>query len=94
MKLKKYRPNFFTGLKDEYFEINTRDELFSSKLCKPWLDQNYVLVVYANSLVGINNSEWLVVSSNISDEDSKILGEWIYTLNNLPSYKNENRNSK
>ena len=36
MKLKKYRPRFFTGFEDEYYEINSREELFNSELCKHW----------------------------------------------------------
>lgn len=87
MKLKKYRPNFCTGFEDEYYEINSREELFNSELCKHWINDGFILsLLNDGTLMVINNECWYVISTNISEKDCKILKEWIYLIE-LPNYK-------
>lgn len=87
MKLKKYRPRFFSGFEDEYYEINSREELFNSELCKHWVTDGFILsLLNDGTLMAINNEHWYVISTQISREDCEILKEWIYLVE-LPNYK-------
>jgi hypothetical protein len=41
MKIKKYRPNFFSGFEDVYYEVSTKEELLASDLCKYSIDNGF-----------------------------------------------------
>lgn len=84
MILKKYRPNFFSGFEDEYYEVNNKKELLESNLCSGWIQDGFIIVLYDNTLMAINNEHWYVISILESEEDINQMKDWIYVLKNFP----------
>lgn len=92
MRLKKYRPRFFTGFEDQYFEVNSREELLESDLCRTIIEDGYIICLFDNTLMAINNDKWWVVSIIDSKEDIEQLKDWVYELKEFPRYKFKNVN--
>ena len=87
MILKKYRPAFFEGFEEKCYEVNSKEELLSSELCKGWIQRGFeiCLIVQYNgegSIMAIIQSDsekgatWWTVS-NVSEEKVKILKQWL-----------------
>lgn len=86
MKIKKYRPNFFTGFDDEYYEVSTKEELFESDLIKDCLGlPNYHRISYSQHtenqlaiMLELNGGhEWWVLALVHEPNDIKTLKEWL-----------------
>lgn len=86
MKITKYRPNFFSGFEDEYYEVNTKEELFESELIKPLTEYpNFHRISYSQQseqqlaiMLELNKGyEWWVVALVHDPEDIKMLVEWL-----------------
>lgn len=97
MKIKKYRPAFFTGFEDEYYEVSTREELFESELVKPLTEYpNFHRISYSQTsdeqlaimLELDGGCEWWVLALVHNQEDIKTLKDW------LPEIEYKKRNEK
>lgn len=86
MIIKKYRPAFFTGFEDEYYEVSTKEELFDSELIRPLLKMpNFHRISYSQRsesqlaiMVELNEGyEWWVVALIHNLSDIKTLKEWL-----------------
>lgn len=86
MRLQKYRPAFFTGFEDEFYEVNTKEELFESALIKPLTEYpNFYRISYSQNsdrqlaiMLELNKGyEWWVIALVHNKEDIKTLKEWL-----------------
>lgn len=80
MRIKKYRPNFFTGFPDEYYEVNSKDELMTCGLIS-FLDGFTGFSFRSDGGQGIlsanyeDGSHWVIALIH-NEEDIKTMGEW------------------
>lgn len=92
MKIKKYRPNFFTGFEDVYYEVNSKEELLASELCKYFIDNDFEICFSMKELYGYimaikqdkiakDGAEWWVLAIIDNVQDVETLTEW------LPNYE-------
>lgn len=88
MKIKKYRPNFFSGFEDVYYEVNSKEELLESELCKYSVDNGYEICFskdkedygFIMSFKPTNNeecAEWWVLAIITNTQDVEILASWL-----------------
>lgn len=86
MRIKKYRPAFFSGFEDEYYEISTKEDLFASELVKSVaVLPNFYRISYSQQseqqlaiMVELNEGyEWYVLALVHDAEDVKTLKEWL-----------------
>ena len=62
MKIKKYRPNFFSGFEDVYYEVNSKEELLASDLCKYSIDNGFEICLSKENFYG---ASWLLNKTKI-----------------------------
>ena len=87
MKIKKYRPAFFEGFDDVYYEVNSKEELLASGLCKRIIDNGYEICFskeanrgYIMAIKQANNergAEWWVLAIIYNTQDVANLSEWL-----------------
>lgn len=86
MIIKKYRPNFFSGFEDEYYEVNTKEELFNSELIKPLTElPDFHRISYSpqsESQLAImvelkEGYEWWVVALIHDKSDIETIKKWL-----------------
>lgn len=91
MKIKKYRPNFFSGFEDVYYEVSTKEELLASDLCKYSIDNDFEICLSKEDGYGCimaikqdknseDGAEWWVLAITTNEQDVEILASW------LPNY--------
>ena len=89
MKIKKYRPAFFEGFEDEYFEVNSKEELLESELCKPWITDKYTICFSYGTIIAITpaenkyGAEWYVVAIIKGYNENQILEKWLPSFETL-----------
>ena len=94
MKIEKYRPNFFTGFEDIYYEVNSKEELLASDLCKFSLDNGYeICFSKINDAYGCimaireeqneEGAEWWVLAIIKNSQDVAMLTSWLPDWNYL-----------
>lgn len=92
MKIKKYRPNFFSGFEDDFYEVSTKEELLASDLCKYSIDngfkicfskveEDYGLIMAIKEVKNKDGAEWWVLAIITNEQDVEILASW------LPNYE-------
>lgn len=104
MKIKKYRPNFFSGFEDVYYEVNSKEELFTSELCKYSIDDGYEICFSKERddygyIMAIkqdkdkqNGAEWWVLAIITNIQDVTTLASWLQDYNYLcKEYKIKNK---
>lgn len=89
MTIKKYRPNFFSGFEDVYYEVNSKEELLASELCRGWVNDGYEICFSKNredygNIMAIkqdesdeDGAEWWVLAIIKNEQDIKTLTEWL-----------------
>ena len=87
MKIKKYRPAFFEGFEDVYYEVNSKEELLKSELCKCGVDNGYEICFsketnrgYIMAIKQAKNeegAEWWVLAIIYNSQDVATLSEWL-----------------
>ena len=91
MKIKKYRPNFFEGFEDVFYEVSTKEELLASDLCKYSIDNGFEICLSKKDGYGHimaikqdtnseDGAEWWVLAIITNEQDVEILENW------LPNY--------
>lgn len=101
MYIKKYRPNFFSGFEDVYYEVKSKEELLASDLCKYSIDngfeicfskveEDYGLIMSIKPTNDEECSEWWVLAIIDNEKDVKTLTEWLPDWEYLcKEYKNK-----
>jgi len=78
MKIKKYRPAFFEGFDDVYYEVNSKEELLASgyEICfSKETNRGYIMAIkQANNERG---AEWYVLAIIYNAQDVATLSEWL-----------------
>lgn len=88
MKIKKYRPNFFSGFEDVYYEVNSKKELLESDLCKYSIDNGFEICLsrgeaYAcimaikQDINSEDGAEWWVLAIITNEQYVEILASWL-----------------
>lgn len=88
MKIKKYRPNFFSGFEDVYYEVNSKEELLASDLCKYSIDNGFEICLSKEDCYGCimaikqdknseDGAEWWVLAIIYNTQDVATLSEWL-----------------
>lgn len=104
MKIKKYRPNFFTGFEDVYYEVNSKDELLASDLCKYSIDNGFeICIAKERDDYGLimavkqdqsdkEGAEWWVLAIIYDAQDVETLANWLTDFDSKrKEYKNKIR---
>lgn len=97
MRIKKYRPAFFSGFDDVYYDINSKEELLNSELCKYLIKQEYTicfskhgdeqgLIMAIKPAKNEDNAEWWVVAIIYNKQDIDTLTNWLPDWNGLVEY--------
>lgn len=110
MKIKKYRPNFFTGFEDEYFDVNSKEELLASELCKRIVDNGYEISFSVSSkedkrycqgiIMAIRQApneygaEWWVLALIHKLKDIETLESWLPSWEELRNKYKNIKNNK
>ena len=101
MYIKKYRPNFFSGFEDVYYEVKSKEELLESDLCKCNIDngfeicfsnveEDYGLIMAIKEVKNKDGAEWWVLAIIDNEKDVKTLTEWLPDWEYLcKEYKNK-----
>lgn len=99
MKIKKYRPAYFEGFTDEYYYVQSKEELLDSNLCKPWIECGYVIsfskseIYEQGHIMAIKENkedkkgEWWVVALIYNKKDIETLANWLPDFEQLKSNK-------
>ena len=87
MKIKKYRPSFFEGFDDVYYDVNSKQELFASNLCNDWINDGYEIcfsketnrghVMAIREEQNEEGAEWWVLAIINNTQDVATLSEWL-----------------
>lgn len=88
MKIKKYRPNFFSGFEDVYYDVNSKEELLESDLCKYSIDNGFEICLSKEDGYGCimaikqdksseDGAEWWVLAIVDNEQDIQTLAEWL-----------------
>lgn len=89
MTIKKYRPNFFSGFEDVYYEVNSKEELLASELCRGWVNDGYeicfskdkenygVIMAIKQDLSSEDGAEWWVLAIITNAQDVETLASWL-----------------
>lgn len=88
MKIKKYRPAFFEGFEDVYYDINSKEELLESELCKWSVDNGYEIcfskakedygfIMAIRKEQNEEGAEWWVLAIIYNTQDVATLSEWL-----------------
>lgn len=86
MKIQKYRPHYFTGFEDKWFEVNSKEELLdcellkSDKRYKDFFRHSYVADDddFANIMAEFDNGhEWFVIGNVYGKEDVETLKSFL-----------------
>lgn len=86
MKIKKYRPAFFTGFEDEYYDVSSKEELFESGLIKHLREYpDFHRISYSQQSEGQlaimlelkEGREWWVIALVHNKDDIRTLKEWL-----------------
>lgn len=83
MRIKKYRPTFFDGFEDVYYDINSKEELLTSELCKWSIEHGYVIEFSYHETqscimaVKKDRSEWWVLALIDEPQDMDVLKDWL-----------------
>lgn len=89
MIIKKYRPNFFSGFEDVFYEVKSKEELLTSDLCKYSLDNGYELcfakerddyghiMAVKQDLSDDKGVEWWVLAIINDAQDVGTLASWL-----------------
>lgn len=91
MEIKKYRPAFFEGFDDVYYDVNNKEELLKSELCKYSVDNGYEIcfskdkedygfIMAIREQQNEEGAEWWVLAIITNEQDVEILESW------LPNY--------
>ena len=88
MKVRKYRPSFFSGFPDEEYEVNSKEELLNSPLCAniitmPSFDRftfNAYEEDYGILSSNFTSGEHYVVAIIKNKEDVATLKEWFNNI--------------
>lgn len=106
MKIKKYRPAFVTGFEDVFCEINSKEELFASDICKYAIDNgfeicfskedlDYGLIMAIIKASNKDGAEWWVLAIINNAQDVETLTEWLPDWEEkLQEYKQLNNKTK
>ena len=88
MKIKKYRPAFFEGFEDVYYDINSKEELLESELCKYSVNNGYEIcfskdkedygfIMAIRKEQNEEGAEWWVLAIIYNAQDVANLSEWL-----------------
>ena len=110
MRIKKYRPAFFEGFEDEFYEVNSREELMECELVKSAEecggevcfsyreDRPSCLMLVIENREEENGCEWWVVAVITDHADALTLKDWLpeweATIQKYKSMKNEHEQTK
>lgn len=101
MKIKEYRPAFFSGFEDVYYEVNSKEELLESELCKGLVKHGYEMSFskekedygFIMAIKEANNedgAEWWVIAIIHNAQDVETLSNWLPDWDELVEfYKNK-----
>lgn len=101
MEIKKYRPAFFEGFDDVYYEVNSKEELFASELCKHCVadgyeicfskaKEDYGFIMAIREEQNEKGAEWWVLAIIYNTQDVATLSEWLPDWNlKREEYKNK-----
>lgn len=89
MRIKKYRPAFFEGFEDKFYEVNSREELMESELIKTAVgcggevcfsyqeDASSCIMLVIDKPEEERGCEWWVVAIIINHDDALTLKGWL-----------------
>ena len=88
MKIKKYRPNFFSGFEDVFYEVNSKAELLESDLCKYSVDngfeicfsrieEDYGVIMAIKEAQNEDGAEWWALAKIDNSKDVETLANWL-----------------
>lgn len=89
MKIKKYRPNFFSGFEDVYYDVSSKEELLESELCKYSVDNGYeicfskekedygCIMAIKQDTNSEDDVEWWVLAIITNKQDVETLTSWL-----------------
>ena len=88
MKVKKYRPSFFSSFENVYYDVNSKEELLASELCKDCVDdgyeicfskdkENYGFIMAIREAQNEEGAEWWVLAIIFNAQDIATLSEWL-----------------
>lgn len=96
MIIKRYRPAFFEGFKDEYFEVSTKKELLESNLCAYSISEGYKIAFDQSSANGQGfimairenpiqkgKGDWHILALVYDQEYISKLKSWLYDFNEI-----------
>ena len=97
MKIKKYRPAFFSGFDDVYYDINSKEELLNSELCEYFIKEGFTICFSKHGdeqgmIMAITpakneyNAEWWVVAIIDNKQDIDTLANWLPDWTKLVEY--------
>lgn len=97
MRIKKYRPAFFSGFDDVYYDINSKEELLNSELCEYFIKEGFTicfskhgdeqgLIMAIKPAKNEYNAEWWVVAIIDNKQDIDTLTNWLPDWNELVEY--------
>lgn len=101
MKIKKYRPNFVSGFEEVFFEVNSKEELLESELCKDLVTygykmsfskekEDYGFIMAIREEQNEEGAEWWVLAIIYNTQDVATLSEWLPDWNlKCKEYKNK-----
>lgn len=96
MKIKKYRPSFFEGFEDVYYDVNSKEELLESELCKFSVDNGYEIcfskeanrghIMAIKQAKNEEGAEWWVLAIITKAQDIETLASWLPNFNTIKEY--------
>ena len=101
MRIKKYRPAFFEGFEDVYYEVNSKEELLESELCKFSINNGYEIcfskdkedygfIMAIREEQNEKGAKWWVLAIIYNAQDVATLSEWLPDWNSkCEEYKNK-----
>ena len=82
MRIKKYLPAFFTGFDDVYYDVNSKEELLASELCRWCIENGYEIEFSPKTTSCImavkkDRTEWWVLAVIDDPNDIDVLKGWL-----------------
>lgn len=95
MKIKLYRPAYFEGFDDVYYEVKSKDDLFESELCKVWTKDGYDIAFDFKPLqsaimaIAKDRRSWWVIALIHNKPDMELLKDWLPNFRELIGLAND-----